>query len=216
MEKHSVLCRGSSARLPATLDTKEGGQLTEKSKTSPVIRWSCLTRLRKSASRCFSNVLLQILEDGRPHRRQGPHCGLPERRAGDGPVMSARPRSFELSNKDPERGEERSYGGGSALPSGLSSSTGSMKLSSSIPLGKQHLERIVGFAAEERGKSCSRNGKITLELTPAAARIVAPRRLRSRLMGARPLRRTIQRLIQDPLALEILQGAQCCLAIMSA
>ncbi len=47
--------------------------------------------------------------------------------------------------------------------------------------------------------------QITLELTPAAQELLL-REGYDPAYGARPLRRTIQRLIQDPLALQILQG----------
>jgi ATP-dependent Clp protease ATP-binding subunit ClpA len=47
--------------------------------------------------------------------------------------------------------------------------------------------------------------KITLELTPAAYALLLEEGY-DPAYGARPLRRTIQRLIQDPLALQILEG----------
>jgi ATP-dependent Clp protease ATP-binding subunit ClpA len=47
--------------------------------------------------------------------------------------------------------------------------------------------------------------KITLALTPAAKELVL-REGYDPAYGARPLRRAIQRLIQDPLAMEILEG----------
>ena len=47
--------------------------------------------------------------------------------------------------------------------------------------------------------------QITLELTPAAQELLL-REGYDPAYGARPLRRTIQRLIQDPLAMQILQG----------
>jgi len=47
--------------------------------------------------------------------------------------------------------------------------------------------------------------QITLELTPAAEQLIL-REGYDPAYGARPLRRTIQRMIQDPLALQILEG----------
>ncbi len=47
--------------------------------------------------------------------------------------------------------------------------------------------------------------QITIELTPAARELVVAEGY-DPAYGARPLRRTIQRLIQDPLALLILDG----------
>ena len=47
--------------------------------------------------------------------------------------------------------------------------------------------------------------KITLELSPAAYTLLLEEGY-DPAYGARPLRRTIQRLIQDPLAMQILEG----------
>jgi ATP-dependent Clp protease ATP-binding subunit ClpA len=47
--------------------------------------------------------------------------------------------------------------------------------------------------------------RITLDLTPAARELLA-REGYDPVYGARPLKRTIQRMIQDPLALELLNG----------
>jgi len=47
--------------------------------------------------------------------------------------------------------------------------------------------------------------QITLELKPAAQELLL-REGYDPAYGARPLRRTIQRLVQDPLALQILEG----------
>ena len=47
--------------------------------------------------------------------------------------------------------------------------------------------------------------RITLTLTPAAGELLA-REGYDPVYGARPLKRTIQRLVQDPLALKLLEG----------
>ena len=72
------------------------------------------------------------------------------------------------------------------------------------PLGKEHLERIVGLLLKGVEKLLAER-QITLELTPAARELLL-REGYDPAYGARPLRRTIQRLIQDPLALQILEG----------
>ena len=72
------------------------------------------------------------------------------------------------------------------------------------PLGKEQLERIVGLLLKGVEKLLAER-QITLELTPAARDLLL-REGYDPAYGARPLRRTIQRLIQDPLALQILQG----------
>ena len=72
------------------------------------------------------------------------------------------------------------------------------------PLGKEQLERIVGLLLKSV-EALLAERKITLELTPAAKEILLAEGY-DPAYGARPLRRTIQRMIQDPLALQILEG----------
>jgi ATP-dependent Clp protease ATP-binding subunit ClpA len=72
------------------------------------------------------------------------------------------------------------------------------------PLGKEQLGRIVKLLLKSVEKLLAER-QITLELTPAAEELLL-REGYDPAYGARPLRRTIQRLIQDPLALQILEG----------
>jgi len=72
------------------------------------------------------------------------------------------------------------------------------------PLGKQQLVRIVDLLLGGVLKLLAER-QITLSLTPAAKELILSEGF-DPAYGARPLRRTIQRLIQDPLALEILEG----------
>jgi ATP-dependent Clp protease ATP-binding subunit ClpB len=72
------------------------------------------------------------------------------------------------------------------------------------PLGKEQLGRIVGMLLKSVEKLLAER-QIMLELTPAARELIL-REGYDPAYGARPLRRTIQRLIQDPLALQILEG----------
>jgi ATP-dependent Clp protease ATP-binding subunit ClpB len=72
------------------------------------------------------------------------------------------------------------------------------------PLGKEQLNKIIDLELAKVMRLLAER-KVRIELTPAA---------RERLVrdgydpayGARPLRRTVQRLIQDPLAMRILDG----------
>ena len=72
------------------------------------------------------------------------------------------------------------------------------------PLGKEQLTRIVEMRLEDLRRLLA-DRKISLELTDAA---------KERLFtegydinyGARPLKRAIQKLVQDPLAMKILDG----------
>ena len=72
------------------------------------------------------------------------------------------------------------------------------------PLGKAQLEGIVKLLLKNVEKLLEER-RITLELTTKAYELLLNEGY-DPAYGARPLRRTIQRLIQDPLALEILEG----------
>ena len=72
------------------------------------------------------------------------------------------------------------------------------------PLGRAQLEEIVKLLLNNVEKLLAER-KIRLELTPKAYELLLEQGY-DPAYGARPLRRTIQRLIQDPLALQILEG----------
>jgi ATP-dependent Clp protease ATP-binding subunit ClpB len=72
------------------------------------------------------------------------------------------------------------------------------------PLGKEQLVKIVELRLEDlRGLLAER--KISLELTDAAKELLFTEGFDPNF-GARPLKRAIQKLVQDPLALKILDG----------
>jgi ATP-dependent Clp protease ATP-binding subunit ClpB len=71
-------------------------------------------------------------------------------------------------------------------------------------LTKEQLRQIVEIQLEGlRHRLADRS--LTLEVTPAAADLLAEEGY-DPVYGARPLKRTIQRLVQDPLAMRILEG----------
>jgi ATP-dependent Clp protease ATP-binding subunit ClpB len=72
------------------------------------------------------------------------------------------------------------------------------------PLGREEIGRIVSIQIAHLMKRLA-DKRITLTLTPAAAELLA-REGYDPVYGARPLKRTIQRLVQDPLALKLLEG----------
>jgi len=72
------------------------------------------------------------------------------------------------------------------------------------PLGREEIASIVEIQARHLVKRLA-DKRITLELT-AAARALLAREGYDPVYGARPLKRTIQRMVQDPLALELLSG----------
>ena len=72
------------------------------------------------------------------------------------------------------------------------------------PLGKEQLTKIVDLRLEDLRRLLA-DRKITLELTPAAKELIFTEGYDVQY-GARPLKRAIQRLVQDPLAMKILDG----------
>ena len=72
------------------------------------------------------------------------------------------------------------------------------------PLGKEELTRIVELQLESLRRQLA-DRKISIELTDAAKELVFAEGYDVQY-GARPLKRSIQRLVQDPLALKILDG----------
>src|SRR5438270_5678959 len=198
MEKHSV------SRLigapPGYVGYEEGGQLTEQVRRH---QYSVVLfdEIEKAHPDVF-NVLLQILEDGRLTDGKGRTVDFRNTVL----VMTSNVGSaaiFELSNKDPERARREAMEAlrASFRPEFLNRIDEIVIFN---PLGKEHLERIVDLLLKGVEKLLAER-QITLELTSAARELLL-REGYDPAYGARPLRRTIQRLIQDPLALQILEG----------
>jgi ATP-dependent Clp protease ATP-binding subunit ClpB len=72
------------------------------------------------------------------------------------------------------------------------------------PLGKEQLTNIIDLRLEDLRRLLAER-KISLELTDAAKELLFAEGF-DPAYGARPLKRAIQRMIQDPLALKILDG----------
>jgi ATP-dependent Clp protease ATP-binding subunit ClpB len=198
MEKHTV------SRLigapPGYVGYEEGGQLTEQIRRHPY-SVVLLDEIEKAHPDVF-NVLLQILEDGRLTDGKGRTVDFRNTVM----VMTSNVGStaiFELSNKDPElaRKEAMEALRASFRPEFINRIDEIVIFN---PLGKEQLAKIVGMLLKSVEKMLEER-QITLDLTPAANELLL-REGYDPAYGARPLRRTIQRLIQDPLALQILQG----------
>jgi ATP-dependent Clp protease ATP-binding subunit ClpB len=198
MEKHTV------SRLigapPGYVGYEEGGQLTEQVRRHPyaVILFD---EIEKAHPDVF-NVLLQILEDGRLTDGKGRTVDFRNSVL----VMTSNVGSnaiFELAGRDAERARKEAMEAlrGAFRPEFLNRIDEIVIFN---PLGHEQLERIVELLLRSVEKLLAERN-ITLELT-AGARELLLREGYDPAYGARPLRRTIQRLIQDPLALQILEG----------
>jgi ATP-dependent Clp protease ATP-binding subunit ClpB len=198
MEKHSV------SRLigapPGYVGYEEGGQLTEQVRRHPysVVLFD---EIEKAHPDVF-NVLLQILEDGRLTDGKGRTVDFRNTVL----VMTSNVGSsaiFELSSRDPERARKEAMDALRAAfrPEFINRIDEIVIFN---PLGKGQLERIVSLLLKSV-EALLAERQITLELTLAAKELILSEGY-DPAYGARPLRRTIQRMVQDPLALEILEG----------
>src|SRR5271168_2091079 len=198
MEKHSV------SRLmgapPGYIGYEEGGQLTEQVRRHPysVVLFD---EIEKAHPDVF-NVLLQILEDGRLTDGKGRTVDFRNTVL----VMTSNVGStaiFELSSQDPERARKEAM---SALRAAFRPEFINRidEIVIFNPLGKEQLARIVNLLLKNVEQLLAER-KITLQLTPPAMELLLEDGF-DPAYGARPLRRTIQRLIQDPLAMQILEG----------
>jgi ATP-dependent Clp protease ATP-binding subunit ClpB len=198
MEKHSV------SRLigapPGYVGYEEGGQLTEQVRRHPysVVLFD---EIEKAHPDVF-NVLLQILEDGRLTDGRGRTVDFRNTVL----VMTSNVGSnaiFELAGSNPERARKEAMEAlrASFRPEFINRIDEIVIFN---PLGKEQLVRIVDLLLKSVEKLLAER-QITLTLTPAAKELLLAEGF-DPAYGARPLRRTIQRLIQDPLALQILEG----------
>jgi ATP-dependent Clp protease ATP-binding subunit ClpB len=198
MEKHSV------ARMigapPGYVGYEEGGQLTEQVRRRPY-SVVLLDEIEKAHPDVF-NVLLQILEDGRLTDGKGRTVDFRNTVV----IMTSNVGSttiFELAATDPKKAREAAMGALRELfrPEFLNRIDDIVMF---LPLGKQQIERIIELQLENLKKRLAER-QVVIELKPAAKTLLF-REGYDPAYGARPMKRAIQRLIQDPLALRILDG----------
>ena len=202
MEKHSV------ARMigapPGYVGYEEGGQLTEQVRRRPY-SVVLLDEIEKAHPDVF-NVLLQILEDGRLTDGKGRTVDFRNAVI----IMTSNVGStaiFELVEKDPKKAREEALAALRELfrPEFLNRIDDIVLFR---PLGKDQIERIIELQMQHVVKLLAER-QLTIELTPAAKTLLF-REGFDPAYGARPMKRAIQRLIQNPLALKILSRRSAC------
>ena len=197
MEKHTV------SRLigapPGYVGYEEGGQLTEAVKRRPYAL-VLLDEIEKAHSDVF-NVLLQILEDGRLTDGKGRTVDFKNTlvimtsNLGS-QVIKELSRDYEAMEREVRKVLEAQF-----KPEFLN------RVDEVIifkPLGKDAILKIVGLQLELLAKRLG-DRKIGLEVGKEAKELLAERGF-DPVYGARPLKRVIQRDIQNPLAMKILAG----------
>ncbi len=198
MEKHSV------ARLigapPGYVGYEEGGQLTEAVRRHPysVILFD---EIEKAHPDVF-NALLQILDDGRMTDGKGRIVDFKNTVL----IMTSNVGSHwiqELGGKDDNEMEKRVMDAlrSTFRPEFLNRVDEIIIFNS---LGTEEIKKIVELQVGLLAKRLE-SSKMKLSLTDRARDFIA-RTGFDPVYGARPLKRTIQHLLQDPLAVKILEG----------
>ncbi len=198
MEKHSV------ARMlgapPGYVGYEEGGYLTEAVRRRPysVVLFD---EIEKAHPDVF-NVLLQILDDGRLTDGQGRTVDFRNTVL----IMTSNIGSQAIAELGEDRRQEMERRVHEALRAHFKPEFLNRVDDIIIyhQLGRQEIERIVDFQLE-RVQRMLRERRIELTFTPEAKQLLAEKGYDPHF-GARPLKRTIQRLVQDPLAMRILDG----------
>ncbi|MCX2727690.1 ATP-dependent Clp protease ATP-binding subunit [Thermomicrobium sp. 4228-Ro] len=212
MERHTV------SRLvgapPGYIGYEEGGQLTEAVRRKPysVI---LLDEIEKAHPEAF-NILLQIMEDGNLTDAKGRRVDFRNTilimTSNIGAELIQREGSLGFAvTEDPNKKVQVDY---QTMKDKLLSQLKQTfrpeflnRIDAVIvfhPLTPEHVRQIVDLELKRIRKQLAEQ-QITLEVTDAAKDLLAKRGY-DRQFGARPLRRIIQNLIEDPLAEAILAG----------
>jgi ATP-dependent Clp protease ATP-binding subunit ClpB len=201
MEKHAV------SRLigapPGYVGYEEGGQLTEQVRRRPyaVVLFD---EIEKAHPDVF-NVLLQIMDDGRLTDGQGRTVDfrntiiIMTSNVGSSYLVAENMRTAEEFARATELVMQALHG--QFKPEFLNRVDDIIVFR---PLGKEQLVRIIELRLEDLRRLLAAR-KISIELTEAAKELLFTEGFDPNF-GARPLKRAIQRLVQDPLALKILDG----------
>jgi ATP-dependent Clp protease ATP-binding subunit ClpB len=202
MEKHAV------SRLigapPGYVGYEEGGQLTEQVRRHPyaVVLFD---EIEKAHPDVF-NILLQIMDDGRLTDGKGRKVDFKNTviimtsNLGSAYLQSENIRTADGFERASKQVMDALHG--HFKPEFLN------RVDDIIifhPLGKEQLVKIVELRLEDLRRLLA-DRKISLELTDAAKELLFTEGYDPNF-GARPLKRAIQKLVQDPLALKILDGA---------
>jgi ATP-dependent Clp protease ATP-binding subunit ClpB len=198
MERHAV------SRLigapPGYVGYEEGGQLTESVRRRPytVVLFD---EIEKAHTEVF-NVLLQILDDGRLTDGQGRTVDfrnavlIMTSNLGSSYILEHQGDDWATVENKVKEALRQSF-----RPEFLNRVDEILVFQ---PLGKQELEQVVGMQLERLG-ALARERQVELEVTPAARLVIAEAGF-DPAFGARPIKRAIQHLVSDPLAMAFLEG----------
>jgi ATP-dependent Clp protease ATP-binding subunit ClpB len=205
MEKYSV------SRLvgapPGYVGYDEGGQLTEAVRRRPY-QVVLLDEIEKAHPDVF-NILLQVLDDGRLTDGQGRTVNFKNTVV----IMTSNVGSTAIADASRLSGAERD----TAYEAMKAQLTDALRLQFR-PEFLNRIDEIIVFHALTRAELAAivellladlarrlASQELVLDVTPAAKALIAQEG-HDPTFGARPLKRTIQRLVENPLARALLQG----------
>ncbi len=199
MERHTV------SRLigapPGYVGYEQGGQLTEAIRRRPY-QVILFDEVEKAHSDVF-NILLQLLDDGRLTDGQGRTVNFRNTVV----IMTSNLGSHLFSNAaevDYERAQHQVM---EILRSQLRPEFLN-RIDEIIvfhQLDREHIKEIVGLQVQRLEDRLLEHSGISLELSDEAKELLADLGF-DPVYGARPLKRVIQKMVENPLALEILEG----------
>ena len=209
MEKHSVSKLVGSP--PGYVGYEEGGQLSEKVRRHPysVILFD---EIEKAHPDVF-NILLQVLDEGHITDAQGRKVDFKNTilimtsNAGAQSVIAPKHLGFGAGNDEKKNYESMK---GSVMeevrrlfrPEFLNRIDDIIVFHS---LNKDHIRSIVTLLFTDLEKRCLDQMNITLKVRTAVRDLIADKGFDQKY-GARPLKRAIQNMVEDPLAEELLAG----------
>ena len=207
MDKHTVSRMVGAP--PGYIGFDEGGQLTEAVRRRPY-RVLLFDEIEKAHPDVF-NVLLQLLEDGRLTDGQGRTVNfantvvimtsnLGTSQVQEDPVGFLKTHTNGMDNQEIKRNVERALRQ-DFRPEFLNRIDEIVIFKS---LGREEIVQIVDLLVEEVQERLSDRG-ISIELTVGAKEWIAEKGF-DPAFGARPLRRTVQRYVETPLARKVLAG----------
>lgn len=207
MEKHAV--SRMIGAPPGYIGYEEGGQLTEAVRRRPY-RVVLFDEIEKAHPEVF-NVLLQILEDGRLTDGQGHVVDFKNTviimtsNVGTAQIQQLKPIGFQTGQASAEKEQVRKVVMDEMRrhfrPEFLN------RVDEIIifePLDQAQIRRIVDLLVASLSNRLQEQG-VTIELTDAARDWLAVEGFDPEF-GARPLRRAIQRQVENPLARDLLRG----------
>ena len=209
MEKHTVSKMIGSP--PGYVGFEDGGQLSEKVRRNPysIILFD---EIEKAHPDVF-NILLQVLDDGRITDSSGRTVDFKNTiiimtsNAGASRIIDPKKLGFE-TQKDEKSDHERMKTGVMEELKKIFRPEFLNRIDETIvfrTLNDEDLKKIVGIQTRLLAERALEERGIHLTFTDSARKLVA-KKGNDKKYGARPIKRAVQTMIEDPLAMELLSG----------